>query len=443
MGKVLGVVLWAMVISKGALALDFSKAIQETKEGQALAKNPGNAYCELREQSSADVVGYQTEKLVSLASVSKVITSFWAVETLGIDYRFPTILHISEVSTGLFDVHIEGSLDPLMNREKLIHILSELNRNGIYHIRNLTFDENFSVFLNVRNIPHTEIGIRGGISSDETAANLLTVLNTESWNANAVKEVQAIRKNAEIVGAEILTQLKLKVDAIDFQDVATFKSTARKPGDYRLLYRSSPLANYLKEMNIYSNNYIADMLWKKLGAAGNFQKFIENKLKLDAKDIRFFTGSGLPVSDKAGKRLENQATCSAVLEVISGLDKDMEGAGLSLTDVMLVGGVDAGTLPSFSNEAMSGSVVAKTGTIRNAITLAGYASTAEGKYYFGVFFTIADSGQTAKARMVRDHVVASLIKQHKGKKQLSYKKLKIMPFDQDSKLMQVLDSGLL
>lgn len=417
-------------LSSIAQAVDFKQSLQETAAGKALAKNSGHAYCEMRLGSSSTINGYQTQELVPLASVSKVITSYWALATLGADYRYETKLHLSAVNDDTYDLHIEGSLDPVFGRQMVYFMMSELNRMQVRKIRKLSFDENFRLFMSVREIPHTEIAVNGPISSQETGENLSAVFQSSRWSAAARDIYSQLVITAKNQNITLLPQLKLSL-----QESAQLvrKSDFSEPEDtVTISLKSAPLTRYLKDMNIYSNNYIADVLWYQLGGEKAFHKFYADRLSLGKEQIQFFTGSGLP-RNVNGQRKDNLATCQTVLQILNAFESDLQAAGMSSTDVMMVGGVDGGTLGSaYQQEAVRGAVVAKTGTINQTKTLAGYVSTQEGKYFFGTFFRVSGSGQAALATVHRDYVVRKLIGEHGGRKEVGARSREFLPFDKAS-----------
>lgn len=423
-----------------AQAVDFQKSLQETESGKILAATPGHAYCELK-QGREGVTGYQSQELVPLASVSKVITSYWATSVRGLDSTFETRLHVRAVTEDIFDVHLEGSRDPFMGRSSLHFLMSELNRMGVKKIRLLSFDENFRAFLGVQESAHTEIGVDGLISVQETADNLRGLLNRNRWSETSVKAYALTRSRAQAQGVGMSADVSLSVD--DVQMIPKSKYPSDDENTAVISFRSSPLARYLKEMNIYSNNYIADALWTILGGGGAFQKFYQRQLNIGPDKIRFYTGSGLPAKGAQGQRLDNLSTCETVLQILNAFEKDLASVNLDLSQVMLVGGVDGGTLgAAYQQESLSNAVVAKTGTLNQAKTLAGYVSTQEGKVFFGAFFRVSGATQSAAATEQRDYLVKKLIRENGGKKSLGMSAKAFLPFDKNSYFKAVASSAL-
>jgi D-alanyl-D-alanine carboxypeptidase/D-alanyl-D-alanine-endopeptidase (penicillin-binding protein 4) len=104
---------------------------------------------------------------------------------------------------------------------------------------------------------------------------------------------------------------------------------------------------------------------------------------------------------------------------------------MSLKDVMAVSGADGGTLsPRF--DSIRNSLVAKTGTVDPAVTLAGMLSTNQGEVYFGVFMDTESPADWNNARdQVRDKVM-DLMQQFGGRRVFDYTAQSFLPFDSSS-----------
>ena len=78
------------------------------------------AYCYTDSKGSA--AGENLDKPVRLASVSKLITSLWAMEKLGPNYTYNTKLFIKGNN-----LHIQGSFDPFLGNEKMFFLIDFFN----------------------------------------------------------------------------------------------------------------------------------------------------------------------------------------------------------------------------------------------------------------------------------------------------------------------------
>ena len=127
------------------------------------------ATCYVMDQAGAKVEGQNIDKLVEIASVSKIFTAYWALKMLGPNYRFQTLVIIKPVENDneSFDVHLRGGYDPLFNAWQMQYLIAELNRLSVKKIRTLSFDERFKFHMSARSghQVHGEINSGDQISS--------------------------------------------------------------------------------------------------------------------------------------------------------------------------------------------------------------------------------------------------------------------------------------
>ncbi|RPJ74571.1 MAG: hypothetical protein EHM20_10390, partial [Alphaproteobacteria bacterium] len=108
---------------------DWSKLLDKSK-----LPSSEQSYCYTDEQGKLQ--GENLDKQVRLASVSKLMTSLWAMEVLGPEYRYDTKLFIKGNH-----LHIVGSMDPFMGNEKMFFLVSQLNDLGFTKFDKVTFDK--------------------------------------------------------------------------------------------------------------------------------------------------------------------------------------------------------------------------------------------------------------------------------------------------------------
>jgi len=388
------------------------------------AKVSLNSECYMLDQGpSSKVQGGHVTELFELASVSKVVTSYWALHELGPQFRFSTRIFITPVSGNVFDVHIAGSQDPFWGRHLTHFLISELNKKGVQEIRRLSFDENFSM--------------RWLVISDNIDPENLTPQEIADTLARHIRdlanEYPRTRSEAAAVGIDLPRSVRLKAQSVEFVAKAAFRAPA---GTAKMSLKSSPLYRYLKEMNVVSNNHVADRLFEILGGISGFQTFVQDKMGLDIRDVHFINGSGDSIvrTDGNGNQVKdyNKATCEVVIQVLRQMQRELKSPyGMDLKDVMAVSGSDGGTLsPRF--DSIPNSMVAKTGTVDPAITLAGLLSTGDGDVYFGLLMSTESPADWNNARdQVRDKVM-DLIQQFGGRRSFNYVSRDFLPFDGSS-----------
>ncbi len=397
------------------------------------SSNTEHSFC-YSDSSNNEIQGTNVDEKVRLASVSKLVTSLWAISVYGPMYRFQTIFYYDSTKKSL---HIEGSRDPFMGRRRMQMIISELNNRGIFELDTITFSKNFTFYPDIEEswAHSTTIAAEGPISKNQITEDLMAFFNTNKWSTNAWKFYKGNSSDAAEWGVPMRSQISMSTKQVEFASTTPDLKNA-------IAYVSSspPLYRYLKEMNKYSLNYPADEIFRGLGGKKHFVNFWQNYLKFDINKIQMTTGSGLPYFD-GDTRLDNWITCRATLEVVGALEAAIQkrsadqGVSLKLSDVILVGGVDPGTLgATYRSENIRGSVLAKTGTLNTAVTLAGLLETKKGEVYFGIFFQPPSSAYINSLRRLRDKWVVNLIRGFGGSAPESYKPRSFFSMDKNALL---------
>lgn len=401
----------------------------------ASAKVALNSSCELK-ASNKQIQGVNIDKMYPLASISKVVTALWAVEVLGPDYRYETKIHISETSKqGAYDVHIEGSRDPMFGRNMGYFLASELNRKGIKEIDRLTFDQNFLLAWLAEERPLIG-GTTPKYSNTESQAKAVKTTLRNAF-ATAVNQdlYKRLRNKAKQQGIEMVETPKLKVNNIDFKAKDDFKASA-KTTVYSL--KSSPLRTILKRMNNQSNNYIADNIFWNLGGSTKFKIYAKNALGADSNDVIFYNGSGNNEGNIANP-VYNNATCEFMIKSLARMDDLLEAKGYGLEHVMAVAAKDQDSTVKNYNGNFAGATIAKTGSVNKAKTLAGMINTGQGPVYFSIMmhtdYDINRSDWGNANRQIKDRL-SRLINKYTGPRPIKYTQISTLPFDKKSALVE-------
>jgi len=405
----------------------------------ASAKVYLNSMCTMNANSSQKAIeGDQNkDKKFPLASISKIVTSLWAVEKLGPNYRFTTKLHVNKVGPDNYDVHIEGGRDPIFGRSAGYFLISELNRSGvdIKKIENLTFDENFLLEWGVEE--------RGAIVGDtryfktiedqaEAVKNSLLANFATAINKQAYNELRAQAASPKI-NVTMVANPTISIGRVEFLPKGSFRKSATTT---TLIYRSAPLHTILKNMNNKSNNHIADVLYWNLGGTEEFKKYVNTAMALTTNEIDFNLGSGNNADYLyGGTEVYNRASCETMIKVLYRLNNLLGKEGLALSDVMAVATTDSESSVRSYGGAMEKSTVAKTGTVNRAKTLAGTVSTQNGTIYFVVLMNMdVLSEQNSATAQIKQKII-NLIAKNGGPKKIQYDELLPLPFDAGSKLV--------
>lgn len=358
------------------------------------------SYCYTDEKG--ELQGKNVDLQVRLASVSKLLTSLWAIEEKGVNYRYDTKLHIKGSH-----LHIQGSFDPFMSNEKMLFLVSQLNSLGYTHFDKITYDKNIQINPNAQ--MHTnEYPL---ITRDSNGRHLKTYFNTASWSKMFKAEYDRLASLAK--KDRFLKTVKFSVGTVEFSAENPLEGE-----EVKVLTLTSPeLYKYLKETNVKSNNYSSHTIFRDLGGVAGFEKFLADRFSLTADQIKLYNGSGLPTTIE-GKRYDNFATCAIFTDLVNELKASAERQEKELEDIVAVPGSDAGTFRNRLNSAdLKNTFVAKTGTLMHTSTLAGAMNTQKGFSFFGIFNQTTD---IVGAKTVQNEMVRVLMADMGGSKVFGY-----------------------
>lgn len=380
----------------------FNPTKEEVADDAVLKKNPTNV-------SDKDVA-----TKYRIASLSKVLTTHWAIAKLGPEYRFKTKIHVTPgTKSGNCNLHIEGDMDPYMGREMLTRIFTQLKpklaAQSCKYIETFSYDQFFPVFLDV--MKHQRDHSQGWedparyFNSTKTKADLTAFIKLKSGLRGNFNNIGVVTKSRYL---EYVKTVPTKVYSV----------------------KSRPLYMLAKDMNKYSYNYPPNVIFEKLGGAEAYKKFMADRLKLSSNDIEMYNGSGYPAYIE-GVKTYNLVSCASLVRIMQDLDKVITSykgpRPFQMADVMPVGG--SGEAYStfkglYGSNTYDNTMVAKTGSAEKAITFGGMLSTKDGDLFFAVLTSPDNYGgaDTSNARILIRSLVQTLAERQKLVK-FSYKQV--------------------
>ncbi len=310
------------------------------------------------------------------ASLTKVATSLAALSTWGANYQFATTVSTTgTISQGVLqgDLIVQGSGDPLFVWEEAISLGNTLQSMGINRVQgNLIIAGNFAMNYNFNPLASGEL--------------LKQAFNADNWSNTIENQYLTLppgtpRPQIAISGTVQLAQI------INPKQILLVR------------HHSLPLAQILKEMNVYSNNEMAEMLAYLLGGAQVVQQKAAQAANVPLAEIQLVNGSGLGVEN----RISPRAACAMLMTV----QKRLSPYQLSVADLFPVSGRDRrGTLLT---RQIPLNMVIKTGTLNDVSALAGVMPT---KSRGLVWFAIINRGSTIERfRNEQDRLLQNLLKQ--------------------------------
>lgn len=361
-------------------------------------------------------------KSMPIASVSKVFTSLWAAERLGLSYRFPTQVYLTKLNDGTHNVHLRGSAFPYFDRVMFYFLIGELNKRGITAINELTYDENFEYASVVRT--------KGDLvhqNGEQSETEIMKELRNDVTNLKARYGIY-LSKTQPLVDITLPKSAKLTVKNIQAQSMKAFDAAKT---DSSFMLRSSELHRTLKELNRNSHNFAADKVFERLARTEKFDAYMTKVVGAADKEFDFYNGSGYPEYVNQQK-VYNSASCRTVVEVVKRLMKVSMEQGKGLRYILPVAGSDASSDGNstvtniYLTNNTDDSLLAKTGTISQSVSLAGAALTQDGVIFFHASSSSGDYNSIRK-------FLAGIMKTNGGKNPLdNYKARAFVPFDENS-----------
>lgn len=390
--------------------------------------------------SEGEIVGENVHKKSYLASITKLVTSYAAVNKLGAAFKLTTKLYYNPKTK---ELHIAGGKDFNYSKRKLFYLVNQLNNEGITEIKKLTFDDSFTAWAHSENtgvaqrLPQEQ-------STSSVAKTLKAYLHTPEWNLNK-KAYNAFIGSSSRDWLDFLRMernpenLKLKIGEVGYSDEAPFDISSNGVRLFNVL--SPRIEDYLKYTNILSHNYFADEMYRTIGEKEvqnilknfmdeNFPNYEETRVGFDSNEptIMVYNGSGYPLSNP---RRDNYATCAVIVKMIEQMDRELEDAGEEIQKLVAVTGTDAGTIRTrLRGSQFENKGAVKTGTTNPVSALAGMLNTTTGKRYFGIFNHRWGGLSSSPLRTFQNRVTRKLMSDLGGGEAFEYTPKKIYPVNE-------------
>jgi D-alanyl-D-alanine carboxypeptidase len=304
------------------------------------------------------------------ASVMKLATSFMALDRLGPDYRFHTVIYgqrpvNAAQNTLKGDLFLVSDGNPIFRPADARNLAQLMARRGLKRVEgDLVLVGPFSMGAN--------------FSSSKAAAKMRRYLN-----------LSGIR----IVGKTRL----LPAGSVGLESKVHF-----------LTHTSERLRSILWTQNAYSVNDIADRLGDGLGGPTVIRQFLLKNAGLEPESVYVARPSGLEY---------NRMTARATVKMLRALYTWLAGHQMQMQDIMPVAGLDEGTLYGrFRDSDCLGAIVGKTGTNPSkdggVSTLAGIAYTRDhGPLLYAIFNT---HGSVSTYRRWQDDFLQGVMEESGG-----------------------------
>ena len=329
-------------------------------------------------------------KLHHPASTTKLFTAATALAKLGAGYQFETTLYVdTDADTQVIEnLYLKGRADPVLQPSDILKLADTLLETGVESIQgNIVVDETY--LDSVREGP-------GWMWDDRP-------LRIGALSIRQIEPDPGTRSRALPCGYLLKTELEQK----GIEVVGDVVSGTVPPDAHSVAkHLSPPLADILKLMNKPSDNWIAELLFKTIGAEvvgeqGTWRKGREavtnflSEIMGEPPPHRFVDGSGL-----SRYNLLNAELLTKLLVYMYHNFELMPEYLASLP----IAGVDGTLKNRMQGVSAEKTLRAKTGTLSGVSALAGYTVTADDEVFaFGILISHY-VGSATPARDIQDKI---------------------------------------
>ncbi len=397
--------LWVFIIITTVLSIGLAGALEQNQEQQRLAEK-----MELLIQNGAILLGSPEKKILFEvnsrevfvpASVLKVAITAAAFDILGKDFRFNTIFYTNAKK----ELLIRGGGDPFLISEEITKIAQLLRQKGYSKFSALKLDD--SLIANQK-VP--------GLSKSKNAYDALNGALVVNFNSLFLEK----KKNGEIVSAEEWTPLtplarekgRLLVSGkkerinigSSYQDslrytAELFSAIFQKEGitieqnaykkellndDWKpiLDYKNSRnLEELIPSFLLYSNNYIANQIYFRIGGEKYGKVYnLEKSNKAMKHYIAQFgaTSKNFQILEGSGLSRKNGITAQIILNILYKISLD------------------------YSLFPQERQVYLKTGTLKGVYNLAGYIPYRGRNYPFCIFINAPENNRLKVLKLLKE-----------------------------------------
>lgn len=285
------------------------------------------------------------------ASLTKIATSLASLQVWPPEHRFETILGVTGPIVGGVvqgDLVVTGNGDPFFIWEEAIALGNSLNQMGIRGVAgNLIITDRF--YMNYE------------VDPMKVGQLLKEAFNSQSWKEEIIYQhsrmTQGTAKPQVMISGNIIAQ------------TGTVNSTPI------IRHQSLALVEIIKQMNIYSNNLMAEILAANVGGAANVRQLASQAAGVPIDEIRLINGSGLEP--------ENQISPRAAVAMFMALARYLQDTNITVADLFPIAGID--TQGTLEDRKIPVSTPVKTGTLSDVSALAGVLPTRDrGLVWFAI-----------------------------------------------------------
>lgn len=418
-------------------------------------------------RSGEEVFTLNSETPFNPASNTKIFTTAAALSVLGADFRFRTALWApmetatrptAETIKG--DLFLQGSGDPSLQPADIADLIHDLARRGVQQIDgDIVLDGQFRDDSDLARAAPTaghgggalmlhrdtyrvrvtagSVGHAAHVTIEPSSPYFVLHASVKTVAGKKTKLVVSPHRKDDHLVVEVRGRIGSKRGSVsvkkrvpDARDwIATTLQTVLRdtgirhhgklrigpppPGPLQVVadHRSQPLSEICRVVNKDSNNFVADVVWKTLGAV----RFgLPQSLEKGARAVSEwlvplgYRPERLHLVNGSGLTYENRVRPIDVGTLLRRLYHNLE-LGPEFMQSLAVGGID-GTIHHRFRGASHGLVRGKTGTLNGVSVLSGYVGSHPGVLVFTIFIEGFRPKRLQQVRQLQAQIVEVLLK---------------------------------
>ncbi len=383
------------------------------------AQSPPQSCLEV-EVDGRKVFGHDVNTPLAPASNQKLLTARLALDLLGRDYRYHTVVTGPEVTSGVVrgNLYLVGGGDPVLETDaylahfkdpaakgtSLEKLADEVVARGVRQVTGSVMGDE-SRYDSRRDVPvwpdrYLEQHQLGPLSALEVNQSFTSFPDT--FSDQTLDQLVAAPNPPMFAAqtfAELLRRRGVRIDGRP----GVGKSPAGTPEIATI--SSPPLSNIIAQMLRRSDNQIAELLVKEIGRTHGAGGTTAAGLAVFSSKV---TGLGVPTTgivmhDGSGLDRDDRLTCALLSALLSGVGPDSP-----IGDGLAVGGRSGTLRERFTAPAVAGRITAKTGTLNDVSALSGFAAARHGPTL--VFSYIANGATISEALLsIQDRLADVLV----------------------------------
>lgn len=354
---------------------------------------------------------HHTESMIP-ASNTKLFTTATALEIMGGNYTLSTqiLSDDSDLTDGKIDgnIYIKGMGNSDFTSEDLTKMVTSLSKMGIKMVTgDVIGDDTF----------FDEVYTRDDWIKDENANVKLAPISALVIDRNKTRVRKKRRGRLRTYTVNVtnppLYAAKQLLEKMSKQDI-TVEGTARKgetPLTAQILLEETiELRELIKLINKHSNNFLAECLFKTLGAvASNKQgnSFYSTQAILTFIEDNGIYSEGTYIVDGSGISRFDQVTTGAIVGLLEIMYFDLKNFD-DYYNSLSIAGVDGTLNERMYNTPAQNNFRGKTGTLNGVSSLSGYLTTASGDDLIISIIIEFDRGRWNTYRDIQDEIIEIL-----------------------------------